>query len=91
MAYIFHFSPDAMTSEKYDECMRRLGAAGAAAPAGRLYHACYGSADRLRVFDVWDSPESFQNFGPTLLPILEDIGIDPGQPEVVETHNIVIG
>ncbi|PYQ31854.1 MAG: hypothetical protein DMF56_01780 [Acidobacteria bacterium] len=92
MAYIFHFNPDTpMSSTKYDEIMKRLDSAGASAPAGRLYHACYGSADRLRVFDVWDSPASFEQFGGTLLPILQDLGVDPGQPEVVETHNIVVG
>jgi len=91
MAYVFHFSPDAMTSEKYDECIRRLDAAGAGAPAGRVYHVCYGSPDRLRVFDVWESQEAFERFGPTLLPILQELGIDPGTPEVVETHNLIAG
>jgi len=80
-----------MTTEQYDECMKRLEAAGVGAPAGRLYHACYGAGDRLRVFDVWDSPESFDRFGPTLMPILQDIGIDPGVPEIVEIHNVVRG
>jgi hypothetical protein len=89
MAFIFQFSPDAMTTEKYDECMRRLADAGATNPPGRLYHACYGPADRLRVFDVWESPESFQQFGATLLPILQDIGVDPGAPDVSPLHNTV--
>ncbi|HYU24010.1 MAG TPA: hypothetical protein VEO74_02320 [Thermoanaerobaculia bacterium] len=80
-----------MTAEQYDECMKRLNAAGAGAPAGRLYHACYGSGDRLRVFDVWESKESFDNFGPTLMPILQEIGIDAGVPEIVEVRNIVRG
>jgi len=92
MAYIFHFNPSTpMSSAKYDEIMKRLDSAGASAPAGRLYHACYGSADRLRVFDVWDSPASFEQFGATLLPILQEMDVDPGQPEVNETHNIVAG
>ena len=91
MAYVFHFSPDAMTREKYDEVMKRLDAAGASAPEGRVYHACYGSADRLRVFDVWTSQEAFERFGQTLLPILQQVGVDPGTPEVVETHNLVAG
>jgi hypothetical protein len=80
-----------MNQAQYDECIKRLNAAGAGAPAGRLYHACYGSGDRLRVFDVWESPESFERFGPTLMPILQDLGIDPGEPEIVEIHNIIPG
>jgi len=90
MAYAIQFTPK-MTAEQYDECMKRLNAAGAGAPAGRLYHACYGSGDRLRVFDVWESKESFDNFGPTLMPILQEIGIDAGVPEIVEVRNIVRG
>ena len=88
MAYAIQFTPK-MTTEQYDECMKRLNAAGAGAPAGRLYHACYGAGDRLRVFDVWESKESFDNFGPTLMPILQEIGIDAGVPEIVEAHNVV--
>lgn len=90
MAYAIQFTPK-MTTEQYDECMKRLDAAGAGAPAGRLYHACYGPADRLRVFDVWESKESFDNFGQTLMPIAQEIGIDVGVPEIVEAYNIVRG
>jgi hypothetical protein len=89
MSFVFHFSPDAMTAQKYDECIARLAAAGAAAPEGRLSHVCYGPADRLCVFDVWDSRESFERFGPTLVPILTDLGIDPGTPDTAEVHNVI--
>jgi hypothetical protein len=30
------------------------------------------------VYDVWDSPESFRAFGEVLMPILADLGVDPG-------------
>ena len=73
-----------------DEYIKRLNAADAGAPAGRLDHACYGADDRLRASDVWESKESFGNFGSTLMPILE-IGIDAGVPEIVEAHNVVRG
>ena len=91
MSYVFAFSPVGMTTQKYDECIKRLEAAGAGSPQGRLYHASYGTADGLRVFDVWDSPESFERFGPTLRPILQEMGVDPGTPEVTPVHNIIVG
>jgi hypothetical protein len=34
------------------------------------------------VFDVWESEESFQAFGETLVPIMTDLGADPGPPQV---------
>jgi hypothetical protein len=45
----------------------------------------------LHVFDVWDSQESFAAFGETLMPILAEAGIDPGEPMVSPVHNIIIG
>ena len=41
------------------------------------------------VYDVWDSQESFDAFGQTLMPILEQLGVDTGQPDVMSVHNIV--
>lgn len=80
-----------MTAAKYDEVVKRLEQAGAGSPAGRLYHVCFGDKDSLRVSDIWDSRESFERFGQTLRPILEELGIDSGEPEVIEVHNIIEG
>ena len=91
MAIAVVFTPPSMNVAKYDECIRRLEQADAGAPAGRLYHACYGSKDQLRVFDVWDSQESFEQFGQTLMPILQEIGLDPGQPSISEIHKTIQG
>jgi hypothetical protein len=35
------------------------------------------------VFDVWTSQAAFDKFGKTLMPILQQLGIDPGQPSVM--------
>ncbi len=91
MALIVHFTPKDMDSAKYEEILRRLDAAGAGAPRGRLHHTCYGAKNALRVVDVYDSPASFEAFGRTLLPILAQLGIEVGQPDVVEVHNIIRG
>jgi hypothetical protein len=91
MALIVHFTPRGMDEQKYAEVMRRLDAAGAGAPAGRLHHTCYGDKRGLRVTDVYDTPQSFETFGRTLVPILGALGIEVGQPEVIEVHNIVRG
>jgi hypothetical protein len=45
----------------------------------------------IQVFDVWDSEESFQAFGATLVPILTELGVDPGQPQVSTVHNVIQG
>jgi hypothetical protein len=91
MALIVHFTPKGLTEKTYAEVMKRLEAAGAGAPPGRLHHACYGASDALRVVDVWDTMGSFEAFGGTLVPILTSLGVDPGKPEITNVHNIVRG
>jgi len=91
MSISIKFSPKSMSAAKYGECIRRLEQAGAGAPKGRLYHVCYGNSDDLQVFDVWDSSESFDEFGKTLMPILQELSIDPGTPDISEVHNIIPG
>ncbi|CAN5214835.1 hypothetical protein BH20ACI2_BH20ACI2_04050 [soil metagenome] len=91
MAIVMRFTAQGMNAAKYDEVVKRLEAAGAGAPAGRLYHVCFGNKEELRVSDIWDSMENFEEFGKTLMPIMKDVGVDPGQPEIVEVHNIIKG
>lgn len=92
MPIAIHFTPRSMTGQQYDEIIARLDAAGAGSPRGRLYHASYGApAGPIRVFDVWDSQESFEQFGKTLMPILQNLGVDPGTPDVAEVRKIIVG
>jgi hypothetical protein len=91
MALGFYFSPKSFSKEQYDETIKRLDAAGAGSPAGRRYHFAFPGEGGLNVFDIWDSQESFDKFGETLIPIMTEIGSDPGEPTVVEIHNMIIG
>ena len=66
-----------------------LDEAGVRNPAARAVHVCFGEGDGLQVFDVWESQEAFDKFGETLMPILAEKGIDPGEPVVAPVHNIL--
>jgi hypothetical protein len=90
MAIGIYFSPAAMSAAKYDECIKLLRKAGAGNPPGRSYHASFGPNDKLMVFDVWTSQAAFDKFGKTLMPILQQLGIDPGQPSVMPVHKVII-
>lgn len=89
MAIGVYFHPESLTTSQYDEIIRRLEAAGAGQPPGRLHHSCFGPAGNLMVYDVWDSTESFDAFGQTLMPILEEFGVKVGQPDVMPIHNVI--
>jgi hypothetical protein len=91
MSLALLFRPTGMNKQKYDDLIRRLAAEGAGKPPGRSYHVCFGPADKVLVFDVWESREQFEQFGKTLLPLLKELGIDPGVPEVTPVHGILHG
>jgi len=91
MSFVLHFKPSGFPLAKYQEAIKQLEAAGAGSPKGRSYHVCYGDPNSVHVTDVWDSIEEFQAFGQTLVPIMQALGADPGQPEVDEVNNIMVG
>ncbi len=91
MTISVYINPPAMTATQYDDIIGRLDAAGAGQPAGRLYHACFGSSDKLQVFDVWESQQAFDKFGETLMPILQEVGLAIGQPVIEPVHNLIPG
>jgi hypothetical protein len=80
-----------MTTEKYDETIKRLKSSGAQwPPDGLSYHVAFSSGDSFRVSEIWDSREQFDAFGKTLRPVLTDVGVElAGEPEMLEVHNII--
>jgi len=89
MSVLIRFAPASLTAEQYDESIRRLEESGDFPPDGLDYHVCFGTAGNLKVSEIWDSREQLETFGERLMPLLTDIGIDPGEPELIEIHNIV--
>ena len=90
MAIVVHFEVSGMSSEKYGEALRRLEAAGAGAPSGRLFHVSYGAPENLQVTDVYDSPQSLEAFGRVLEPVLRELGIS-AVPRVQPAYRIIAG
>ena len=91
MALGLYFQPSSFTPDAYDSAIKKLEAAGAGAPKGRLYHVAMLHEGSIQVFDVWDSEASFQAFGETLVPIMTELGADPGEPSISPIHNIIVG
>jgi hypothetical protein len=90
MSVLIRFAPTAVTTtEQYDETIRRLQEAGDFPPEGMEYHVCFVSDGNVRVSEIWDSREQIDTFAERLMPLLAEVGIDPGEPEVLEIHNIV--
>ena len=84
------FTPTShVTTEQYDETMRQLEKSGDWLPEGLEFHVAFKSDGKFVVSEIWDSREQFDAFGERLMPILKNAGIEPGQPEILEIHNIV--
>src|SRR4051795_12787277 len=89
MSTLIRFAPPSLTAEQYDNAVRRLYEERVLPADGLEFEICFGSGDKHRVSQVWDSPEQMAAFGERLARILAELGIDPGEPEVVEVHNII--
>jgi hypothetical protein len=89
MAIAAYFHPKGMTLKEFEEIHRRLDEAGEGDNEHRLHHSCFGEDGDLMVYDIWDSPESFEAFGRVLMPVLAEVGVDPGVPAVLAVHKLI--
>lgn len=90
MSIVVRFTPSGVDAAKYDETIRRLEQDGGAwPPAGMDYHVCFGTDGSLRVSEIWDSEEDLRTFGERLMPLLDEMGIDAGEPEILSVHNVI--
>lgn len=79
-----------VTTEQYDETVRRLQESGDFPPDGLEYHVAFGSEGNFRVSEIWDSREQFEAFGERLMPLLTEVGVElAGEPEILDVYNIV--
>jgi hypothetical protein len=75
-----------MNAEQYEAVAKELEPSWP--PDGIELHVCFGSGDQLKVSEVWESREKLDAFGATLMPILEQNGIDV-QSARPEFHDVV--
>ncbi len=89
MSIVVRYAPRSFTTEQYDEAVRRHEEVGIDVPPDGLdYDVCFGSEGNLRVSGIWDSREQVEAYGERLMPILANLGIDPGEPDVFEVHTL---
>jgi hypothetical protein len=91
MAISIYFRDMGFTPGMYDEAIKQLDAAGVGAPEGRSFHVALESEGEIQVFDIWESQETFDAFGTTLIPILTGLGVQVKPPMVATVHNVIHG
>ena len=95
MAVVAVFQDPSFTQERYEQSVNKLtgGKSRVESPAdwpveGLLVHVAGEGENGFRVVDVWESEEAFRRFGETLMPVLQEIGVE-GQPEIYPAHTLV--
>jgi hypothetical protein len=84
-----------LTKESYEESVRKVtgGKSRVESPSdwpveGLLAHVAGEGESGFRVVDVWESEEAAQRFGKTLIPILQEVGVN-AKPEIYPAHTFV--
>jgi hypothetical protein len=78
------------TLAQYDEVIERMGfARGGEGAVGGLFHWVAKTETGLRVIDVWESAERYQQFAEEQIgPITQEVGIpSPPALEFYDVHN----
>lgn len=88
---VVEFNIDGGTAQQYEQVWNDLKAAGHEHPRGIISHVGFAKQNKWCVVDVWESAEAFDEFGKTLMPILEKNGINKGRPVVYPAHYVYIG
>jgi hypothetical protein len=77
------------TTEQYDESVQRLRQVGDFPPDGMEYHVSFVADGNIRVSEIWESRGQLNAFAERLIPVLADMGVEPGEPEIFQIHNII--
>jgi hypothetical protein len=77
------------TTEQYDDAVKRLQDVGDFPPDGMEHHVCFVADGNVRVSEICESREQLNAFAERLMPVLAEMGIEPGEPEIFEVHNII--
>jgi hypothetical protein len=89
MSILVRYPASDVSKDTYDTVKKTLTDAGEWPADGCELHVAFGPADDIRVSEVWESPEKFEAFGPTLQPRLEAGGIKlRGEPEILEVQAV---
>jgi len=91
MSILVRHHPMNLTMADYEQVVRREESGDFTFPPdGRDYHVCFGTDGHLHVSEVWDSRERFEAYGPFLMPLLADVGVQfAGESQVFEVQSTI--
>lgn len=89
MAVLGIFNGDGFTKQKYEDLRKEVGWEQNP-PAGVIIHAAgLDSSGNIRVADIWESEQDFNNFvSSRLKPAMEKINLPMPKGELIPIHNV---
>jgi hypothetical protein len=77
------------TLDQYDQVIGKMGLEpGGDTPDGALFHWVTQTPDGLRIVDVWETQEAFDQFAAEQIgPYSQEVGLQPPQSTVHDVHN----
>lgn len=89
MAVLGIFTGEGFTKEKYEELRKEVGWEQNP-PAGVIIHAAgLDSSGNIRVADIWETEQDFNNFfSSRLKPAMEKISLPVPKGELYPIHNV---
>ncbi|MDT9696861.1 hypothetical protein [Streptomyces sp. P17] len=96
MSVVVVFELPGMTRAQYEQSAEKVAGrpGGVTSPAdwpvaGLISHTSAPTPEGWLVVDVWESEEAFRQFGETIVPILQELGVPDAKPKVYPTHTVV--
>ena len=89
MAICVHLVPVSMNAGQYQKAVEMVADAAGAAPAGRLYHVCFGTGDKLQVIDVWKSQAEWDDFSQYVAKAAEQLGVKVASINIEPVQDII--
>ena len=89
MAICVYFVPVSMNAGQYQQAVKLIAEAGQGAPPGRLYHVCFGTGDKLQVFDIWKTQAEWDEFSPFVAKASEALGVEVASIDIEPVVNII--
>ena len=90
MSILIRYTPSSLTREQYDKVNAILQENGPEGPPGPLQlHVMFGDGSDLRVSEIWESQEAWQQaWDGGLKAALDTVGVDLPEPDKLPVHEL---
>jgi hypothetical protein len=86
MSIVVFFQPRSLSADQYEQIMAELQKHLRFPWDGLQNTICYGSGDQLRVVDIWESEEKYEQFCEILIPAVSHLGIEMDSPKFAAAY-----